>query len=74
MGTQVNGTFRCRGSDGRNFSLTKTSTFSGDMVDLQNSLLTTADHNVQALSEMSAAFIPREAIVEFAFSRPARMG
>jgi CRP-like cAMP-binding protein len=44
---------------------------SGDMVDLQNSLLTTADHNVQALSRMSAAFIPRESIVELAFSRPA---
>ena len=43
----------------------------GDMVDLQNSLLSTADHNVQALSRMTAAFIPREAIVELAFSRPA---
>jgi len=44
---------------------------SGDMVDLQNSLLTIADHNVQALSKMSAAFIPREAIVDLAFNRPA---
>jgi CRP-like cAMP-binding protein len=44
---------------------------SGDMVDLQNSLLSTADHNVQALSKMTAAFIPREAILELAFSRPA---
>lgn len=44
---------------------------SGDMVDLQNSLLTTADHNVQALSRMVAAFIPRDAIVELAFSRGA---
>ena len=44
---------------------------SGDMVDLQNSLLAIADHNVQALSKMSAAFVPREAIVEIAFSRPA---
>lgn len=44
---------------------------SGDMVDLQNSLLSTADHNVQALTKMTAAFIPREAIVELAFSRPA---
>lgn len=42
---------------------------SGDMVDLQNSLLATADHNVQALGKMSAAFIPREALVEVAFSR-----
>ena len=44
---------------------------SGDMVDLQNSLLSLADHNVQALSKMTAAFIPREAIVELSFSRPA---
>jgi CRP-like cAMP-binding protein len=43
----------------------------GDMVDLQNSLLTTADHNVEALVAMSAAFIPREAIIELAFGRPA---
>ena len=43
---------------------------SGDMVDLQNSLFSTADHNVQALSRMTAAFIPREALVELAFSRP----
>jgi CRP-like cAMP-binding protein len=43
---------------------------SGDMVDLQNSLLRVADHNVQALTNMEAAFIPREAIVELAFRRP----
>ena len=43
---------------------------SGDMVDLQNSLLSVADHNVQALTTMQAAFIPREAIVELAFARP----
>ena len=43
----------------------------GDMVDLQNSLLTIADHNVQALSMMQAAFIPRDAITELAFDRPA---
>jgi CRP-like cAMP-binding protein len=42
----------------------------GDMVDLQNSLLRIADHNVQALTAMTAAFIPREAIVELAFARP----
>ena len=42
----------------------------GDMVDLQNSLLRIADHNVQSLTRMTAAFIPREAIVELAFSRP----
>ncbi len=44
---------------------------SGDMVDLQNSLLSTADHNVQALTRLTAAFIPRENIVELAFRRPA---
>ena len=44
---------------------------SGDMVDLQNSLLDVADHNVQSLGRMRAAFIPREAIVEISFSRPA---
>jgi CRP-like cAMP-binding protein len=43
----------------------------GDMVDLQNSMLGVADHNVQALTRMEAAFIPREAMVDLAFSRPA---
>jgi CRP-like cAMP-binding protein len=42
----------------------------GDMVDLQNSMLGIADHNVQALTAMEGAFIPREAIVDIAFSRP----
>lgn len=42
----------------------------GDMVDLQNSLLAVADHNVQALSRMMGTFIPREAIAELAFARP----
>lgn len=42
---------------------------SGDMVDLQNSLLGTADHNVQALTTSEVAFIPRDAIVELAFAR-----
>ena len=42
----------------------------GDMVDLQNSLLGVADHNVEALSKLTAAFIPREAIVELSFRRP----
>jgi CRP-like cAMP-binding protein len=41
----------------------------GDMVDLQNSLLKVADHNVQALTPMTAAFIPRRAIVDLAFER-----
>lgn len=44
---------------------------SGDMVDLQNSLLPISDHNVQALSYMIAALIPREALLELAFGRPA---
>ena len=44
---------------------------SGDMVDLQNSLLGVADHNVQALTRAEVAYIPREAIREIAFARPA---
>ncbi|MEA1013543.1 Crp/Fnr family transcriptional regulator [Sphingosinicella sp. LY1275] len=43
----------------------------GDMVDLQNSLLGVADHNVQALTRCEVAFIPREAVREIAFARPA---
>jgi CRP-like cAMP-binding protein len=43
----------------------------GDMVDLQNSLLGFADHNVQALTRAEVAFIPREAIKRIAFERPA---
>ncbi len=43
----------------------------GDLVDLQNSLLGPADHNVQALTRSEVAFIPREAIMEIAFARPA---
>jgi CRP-like cAMP-binding protein len=42
----------------------------GDMVDLQNSLLGTADHNVQALTRAELAFIPREAIRKIAVDRP----
>jgi CRP-like cAMP-binding protein len=42
----------------------------GDILDLQNSLLEVADHNVQALTPMAAAFISREAIVDLAFARP----
>lgn len=42
----------------------------GDLVDLQNSLLKTADHNVQALTKVEAAFIPVEAIKTLAFERP----
>jgi CRP-like cAMP-binding protein len=43
----------------------------GDLVDLQNSFLKTADHNVQAITKGEAAMIPREAIRELAFARPA---
>lgn len=43
----------------------------GDVVDLQNSLLGMADHNVQALTRAEVAFIPREAIRTIAFERPA---
>lgn len=44
---------------------------SGDLVDLQNSLLGIADHNVQVLTRAEVAFIPREAIRQIAFERPA---
>jgi CRP-like cAMP-binding protein len=43
----------------------------GDLADLQNSLLGTADHNLQALGHVEVAMIPVEAIQEIAFSRPA---
>ncbi|HEY0150131.1 MAG TPA: Crp/Fnr family transcriptional regulator [Allosphingosinicella sp.] len=43
---------------------------SGDVVDLQNSLLRIADHDVQALTEAVVAFIPAGAVKELAFSRP----
>jgi len=42
----------------------------GDVVDLQNSLLRTADHDVQALTEAEVAFIPVDAVTDLAFSRP----
>jgi CRP-like cAMP-binding protein len=42
----------------------------GDMVNLQNSLLKKADHGVQALTEASLAFIPGRAIVALATARP----
>src|SRR5205085_1233530 len=42
----------------------------GDIVDLQNSLLGTADHNVQALTNCQVAFIPRDAVRKLAFERP----
>lgn len=43
----------------------------GDLADLQNSLLGTADHNLQALTRVEAAMIPVEAIEDIAFTRPA---
>jgi CRP-like cAMP-binding protein len=43
----------------------------GDMCDLQNALLEVADHNVQTLTQCEAAFIPRDALVDLAFTRPA---
>jgi CRP-like cAMP-binding protein len=43
----------------------------GDLADLQNSLLGTADHNLQALSHVEVAMIPVGAIQEIAFERPA---
>lgn len=43
----------------------------GEMVDLQNSLLGTADHSVQMLTHGQVAMIPREEIIKLAFERPA---
>ena len=44
---------------------------SGDMVDLQNSLLRVADHSVQAMTDIWVAYIPREAILDLAFTHRA---
>ena len=43
----------------------------GELVDLQNSMLGTADHSVQMLTPGKVAMIPREAIQELAVHRPA---
>ena len=43
----------------------------GEMVDLQNSLLRTADHSVQMLTHGKVAMIPRDELVRVAFERPA---
>ena len=43
----------------------------GELVDLQNSLLGTADHSVQMLTAGSVATIGRDAIDRIAFDRPA---
>ena len=42
----------------------------GDVVDLQNSLLGCADHSVQAMTTAKVAKIPREAVIDLAFSFP----
>jgi CRP-like cAMP-binding protein len=42
----------------------------GDLVDLQNSFLSTADHSVQLLTDSEVAFIPREEIKKLGFERP----
>jgi CRP-like cAMP-binding protein len=42
----------------------------GDLVDLQNSLLGRADHNVQMLTKGTVALIPVEMIRRIAFDRP----
>lgn len=43
----------------------------GDIVDLQNSLLGVADHNVQMLTAGKVALIPTEAVRELCFANPA---
>jgi len=43
----------------------------GEIVDLQNSLLTVADHSVEMLTAGRVAMIPREEITRIAFERPA---
>lgn len=42
----------------------------GDLVDLQNSFLGTADHSVQVLTQSIAAFIPAAALKQLALERP----
>lgn len=42
----------------------------GDMIDLQNSLLGVADHNVQMMTDGSLALIPAQAVVDLAFRIP----
>ena len=43
----------------------------GDLVDLQNSLLRVADHNVQTLTQARLAFIPREEMRRLSIEHPA---
>jgi CRP-like cAMP-binding protein len=42
----------------------------GELVDLQNSFLETADHSVQALTTCKVAYIPQQAILQLAMERP----
>jgi CRP-like cAMP-binding protein len=42
----------------------------GDVLDLHNSFLGIADHNVQTLTACELAFIPRDAVKELALKRP----
>jgi CRP-like cAMP-binding protein len=42
----------------------------GELVDLQNALLKTADHSVQMISDGAVAMIPSEALEQLAFERP----
>lgn len=42
----------------------------GDLIDLQNSLLGVADHNVQMMTDGTLAVIPIQAIVDLAFRMP----
>src|SRR3954452_22242 len=42
----------------------------GEAVDLQNALLTIADHSVQMLTSGKVAMIPREAVIQLTLDRP----
>jgi CRP-like cAMP-binding protein len=42
----------------------------GDLIDLQNSLLGVADHNVQMMTDGSVALVPAQAMVDLAFRMP----
>jgi CRP-like cAMP-binding protein len=43
----------------------------GDLVDLQNAFLGTADHSVQALTACEVAYVPHQALRQIALERPA---
>lgn len=42
----------------------------GDLIDLQNILLGSSDHNIQALTPVTVAVVPTAALIELAFSDP----